>query len=51
MYDKSTNEEVGHTSSLKAIMENWNQDHHEMYSNFYGLYIKFHGCGKWPWTW
>ena len=36
---------------LDAIMENWNQDHPERYSNFYGLYIKFQGCGKWPWTW
>ena len=33
------------------IMENWNQDHPERCSNFYGLYIKFQGCGKWPWTW
>ena len=34
-----------------AIMENWNQDHPERYSNFYGLCIKFQGCRKWPWTW
>ena len=40
-----------HWVSLLAIMENWNQDHPERYSNFYGLYIKFQGCGKWPWTW
>ena len=26
------------------IMENWNQDHPERYSNFYGLYIKFLGA-------
>ena len=40
-----------HWVSLLAIMENWNQDHPERHSNFYGLYIKFQGCGKWPWTW
>ena len=32
-------------------MENWNQDLPERYSNFCGLYIKFRGHGKWPWTW
>ena len=34
-----------------SIMENWNQDHPDRYGNFYGLYIKFRMCGKWPWTW
>ena len=32
-------------------MENWNQDLPERYSKFCGLYIKFQGHGKWPWTW
>ena len=32
-------------------MENWNQDQDERYSKSYGLYIKFQGCRKWPWTW
>ena len=31
-------------------MENWNQDLPERYSKFRGLYIKFQGHGKWPWT-
>ena len=34
-----------------SIMENWNQDHPERYSNLYGLYIEFQRCGNWPWTW
>ena len=36
---------------IESIIENWNEDHSERYSNFYGLYIKFQGCRKWPWTW
>ena len=36
---------------LRPGMENWNQDHPERCSNFWGLYIKLQGCGKWPWTW
>ena len=32
-------------------MENWNRDLPERYSKFRGLYIKFQGHGKWPWTW
>ena len=35
----------------QPIMENWNQDHPERYSNFHGLYEKFQGCGGWPWSW
>ena len=35
----------------RAIMENWNQDHPERYSNFHGLFVKFQFCGKWLWTW
>ena len=34
-----------------ARMENWNQDLPERYSKFRGLYIKFQGYWKWPWTW
>ena len=34
-----------------TIMENWNQDHPERYSNFHGKFVKFQGCGKWPWSW
>ena len=35
----------------RSRMENWNQDLPERYSKFCGLYIKFQGHGKWPWTW
>ena len=35
----------------QSRMENWNQDLPERYSKFRGLYIKFQGHGKWPWTW
>ena len=38
-------------SYLRARMENWNQDLPERCSKFRGLYIKFQGHGKWPWTW
>ena len=38
-------------SPRKARMENWNQDLPERYSKFRGLYMKFQGHGKWPWTW
>ena len=41
---------VGITPQLSR-MENWNQDLPERYSKFCGLYIKFQGHGKWPWTW
>ena len=34
-----------------TIMENWNQDHPERYSNFQRKFVKFQGCGKWPWSW
>ena len=34
-----------------ARMENWNHDLPERYSKFCGLYIKFQGHGKLPWTW
>ena len=37
--------------TLRARMENWNQDLPDRYSKFRGLYIKFQGHGKWPWTW
>ena len=37
--------------TLRARMENWNQDLPERYSKFCGLYIIFQGHGKWPWTW
>ena len=42
---------VGYSRYMRFIMENckfWNQDQPERNSNFYGLYIKCHGCIKWP---
>ena len=35
----------------EPIMENWNQDHPERYSNFHGKFVKIQCCGKWPWSW
>ena len=34
-------EEIISSLDPNIIMENWNQDHLERYSNFYDLYIKF----------
>ena len=43
--------EVLRCITVFSIMENWNQDHPERYSNFHRKFVKFQGCGKWPWSW